>query len=337
MFELVYHFPRKFGLFKSKTAQYFLKPVDAFSETLPIKHVSQIVDAENVFVNRNNDSKIWGLDLNVSGGNWTPARKQSGETALISTEEEEYPEYISISGEPRVSLPSSEGVESEHQIRVEYCLPDLDFAENYEKMLTCFLASKIEQARVKRAFERKERRRRVAERLFTLEISKMRRERRGTGTGRENVSMLSNIEDTRDAGRGSGSVRKTLFHDQTQNMINSQSGLFKGRKGEEGSRGSFGERSKRSRVGSDKQGGFLEIEMLKERKRELLQEIGEMFENEGRTLWNYGLSQKIKTGLLAELEGFFLDFKNERVEGLGRHAGYQEALSEMKQTIEAGV
>ena len=151
------------------------------------------------------------------------------------------------------------------------------------------------------------------------------------------MSMLSNVEDTRDAGRGSGSVRKTLFHDQTQHVINSQSGLFKGRKGDEGSIGSLGQRSKISRLGSDKQGSFLEIEMLKERKRELLQEIGEMFENEGRTLWNYGFSQKIKTGLLAELEGFFLDFKNERVEGLGRHAGYQESLSEMKQTIEVGV
>ena len=291
-FEVVEDFPKKFGLFKASVPRFYLKPLDVVAESIPLKLISVAVSHRNCFVNKSNDLKIWNIDFNIEKSDlWEPV--------LTAAQEKQFGGFAK-------SLEVVHGPAKPQRNQVEFASVKESFLENYEKLLTCFLASKIENQRAKYAHKKRTERRQMTQRLFEMEVGSSGQ----SETNKENVDTLQTIDETNNQGQ-SRQVRRSLILEKKLSKIGKNKPSF-----------GFGPKME------DQE------KLFRERKRQLKKEIDELFEVEGRTLWNYSMSVKIQEGLLVELENLVQTTKNEYGSYSPSHARYLETVEDLKQTIE---
>jgi hypothetical protein len=296
-FEIIQDFPKKFGFFRSSVPRYYLKPLDDVAESIPLKFVSSIISHINCFVNKFNDKKFWNLDFNIEkSDSWIPIMNTSQEKWLSST-----PKNANI-----IHSPSEE-----QKSQVQFINLNFNFMENYEKLLTCFLANKIENQRAKYAYKKREERKLMTKKLFEMEVGE-KPEFFNRNEDKENINVNSHqtIEETKHY-ENNKKMKKSLLLDKKKKSIPN-------------GRTSFG-------FGSISEG---QEKIFQERKKQLTKEIEDLFELEGKTLWNYSMSLKIQEGLLVELEKLTKNIKHEYGTYSSEHDKYLETIGELKQSIE---
>lgn len=262
-----------------------------------MKFLSTAIAHDNCFVNKQNDQKIWNLDFNIrQSDQWEPA---------LTSKQAQWLE----------SIPKNTGVMHSPGIprfnAIQFVSVDQAFLENYEKLLTCFLASKIESKRSKYAFKRKQERKEMMRRLFELEIGKQEMESE-PDANKENQDAEQTIDDQKKPGRDR-KMKGSMILEKKPSQIprGTRSGKFARESGR---------REK----------------MFQERRRQLNAEIEDLFEVEGRTLWNYSASVKIQEGLLTDLENLFRSVKHQSAPYSSKYEDYLASVEELKQSIEVG-
>jgi hypothetical protein len=192
---------------------------------------------------------------------------------------------------------------------VQYVEVDHSFLENYEKLLTCFLASKIENKRAKYALKKKQERKLMMKKLFDLELGQ-KNYKTDHDEDKENIGVEQTIDETKNFGK-LNKMKKSLFLEHKNNTIpkiNQSIGFNM-------------ESEEQDRI-------------YQQRKRQLKNEIEELFELEGRTLWNYSTSVKIQEGLLTDLENLFRTNKHNHASYSNGHEEYLKQAEELKQSID---
>lgn len=186
----------------------------------------------------------------------------------------------------------------------------MEFKINYEKLLTCYIASKIENERIAHAKRKREERKKLMQKLFIKEV-----ETYSFNNNQSNHENDFNMEDTNEV-----PARQIKNHSFLMNEQNPSK--------------NFISKPKNNSIYYKSNNNNPKMKEFNFRKTKMKSEIEELFEQEGKTIWNFSFSEKLKQGLLQDLEQFMYLSKNEIFEEMNTDNNFNQEIMNLKQSVD---
>jgi hypothetical protein len=192
------------------------------------------------------------------------------------------------------------------------CFSFVEFKINYEKLLTCYIASRIEKERIEHAKRKREQRKKLLDKLFNREVG--------------NYS-LDDMDHNQSNHEDDFNMEET--NEQATRQIKNQSFLMNERDPSK----NFISKPKNNSIYKSKNNNT-RMKEFNFRKAKMKSEIEELFEQEGKTIWNFSFSDKLKEGLLQDLEQFMYLSKNEMFEERHSDENFNQEVLNLKQSVD---